>query len=377
MNGNKNIIVKIALLIAISLCGCQGDDMEEDFDKKLEQIYAKNHLPSLSACILTENGIQWTVYKGYANKENEKKADEGTVYHIGSISKLFILTAIMQLEEQGKINLDEDINQYLPIKLRHPNHNNVPITTRMLLTHTTGLSKPGTFNSQNGMWNLFAPDQGPSPSDWIPMYLTPSGSQYDAKLWQSVPPGKYEIYSNIGTCVAAYIVEQISGMDFRQYCSKNIFGPLSMQHTSYNYADLDWNKIALLYDRNGHGSQYFDNRVYASGGVKSTINDLSKFAQCYLNYGIYNGTRILNEATVDKIFKLQNPATGRCLIWQISGGEWYGHIGGLELGASTTLAIHPESKTGFIIFTNAHLGIVNPGGEIYWLIRQKSNEYMD
>jgi CubicO group peptidase (beta-lactamase class C family) len=216
MNGNKNIIVKIALLIAISLCGCQGDDMEEDFDKKLEQIYAKNHLPSLSACILTENGIQWTVYKGYANKENEKKADEETIYHIGSISKLFILTAIMQLEEQGKINLDEDINQYLPIKLRHPNHNNVPITTRMLLTHTTGLSKPGTFNSQNGMWNLFAPDQGPSPSDWIPLYLTPSGSQFDANLWQSVPPGKYEIYSNIGTCVAAYIVEQISGMDFRQ-----------------------------------------------------------------------------------------------------------------------------------------------------------------
>jgi CubicO group peptidase (beta-lactamase class C family) len=286
-------------------------------------------------------------------------------------------TAVMQLEEQGKINLDEDINMYLPIAFRHPNFPNEPITTRMLLTHRAGLSWPKSYDPWNGMWNQFDRDQGPSPSEWVPQFLIPSGTNYDPALWKPIRPGDYEFYSNIGICVAAYIVEAISEQNFRDYCKEHIFMPLEMLQTSYNYSDLYLEEIAVMYDRGNIPSYFFDNRVYASGGVKSTVKDLSRFAACYLNKGKLNNKQILKEPTVNKILEIQNQVTGRCLVWEAYPGDWYGHTGGLDLGTTTSLAIHPRSGVSMIIFTNTPSRSVTPGGDIFSAIRRKANEFID
>jgi CubicO group peptidase (beta-lactamase class C family) len=283
----------------------------------------------------------------------------------------------MQLEEQAKINLDEDINTYLPVDFRHPDFPNVPITTRMLLTHTAGLSWPQSYDGNKGMWNQFEPDQSPLPSEWIPEYLIPSGMHYDASLWKPVKPGTHEFYSNIGICVVAFLVEQISGKNFREYCKDCIFTPLGMHSTSYNYADLNWDKIAFMYDSKGIGTAYFDNRVYASGGAKTTVRDLSLFAMCYINKGELDGQRIMKETTVNRMLEVQNQASGLCLTWESFLGNWFGHTGGLLLGATSNFMIHPDSKMGIIIFTNTQNGLILPGGDIYWLIKQKANEYID
>lgn len=368
----------IVIVIAFFLqYGCQKETTQKNVDDEIDQVYNNSYLPSLSACVFTENGIEWEKYLGYADLVKGIEVTEETVYHIGSISKLFVVTAIMQLEEQGKLNLDDDINTYVPINFRNPYFPENPITIRMLLTHTASMVKPGTYNSLNGMWNLFDPDMGPPPSEWVPEFLIPNGINYDVNLWLHNQPGDYEVYSNIGACVAAYVVEELTQKNFREYCKQNIFIPLEMNSTSYNYADLNWDKIAVMYSKSGNGSNYLDNRVYPSGGAKSTLIDLSHFAICYMNKGIYNGTRILTDESVNKILEIQNQASGKCLMWNIYFGDWYGHTGGLELGTATTLTIHLESKTGLIIFTNAHEGTVNPGGEIYWLIRQKANEYIN
>ena len=95
-----------------------------------------------------------------------------------------------------------------------------------------------------------------------------------------------------------------------------------------------------------------------------------------MNGGTLNNQQILKERTIDKILEIQNEASGRCLVWKASLGDWFGHTGGLVLGTATTLAIHPNSKTAIIIFTNTHSGLVVPGGDIYWLIRQKANEHI-
>ncbi|NND07768.1 MAG: beta-lactamase family protein [Saprospiraceae bacterium] len=376
MKSECRVYIAITLSACIILAGCQKEAIRIDIDAKLEQLYITGNLPSLSTCIFNEDGIQWQRHLGYADQEKRIEVDGETMYHIGSISKLFIVTAIMQLEEQGLLHLDEDINNYLPILFRHPQFPDIPITARMLLTHTSGLSKPGMFNSQNGMWNPFEADMGPPPSEWVPQYLITNGGNFDSHLWQLTEPGTFENYSNIGTCVAAYIVEELSGQDFRTYCKEHIFIPLNMHSTSYNYADLDRDGIALLYDKQGKASTHFDNRVYAAGGIKSTLEDLSYFALCYLNDGTYDGTRIIHEASVRSALEIQNMASGKCLLWNEYLGGWYGHTGGLELGTATTLFIHPDTKIGFIIFTNTHDGIVNPGGEIFWLIKNKTSEYL-
>jgi CubicO group peptidase (beta-lactamase class C family) len=365
------------LTLLILITGCERAVEFHDVEAEMQQLFTDHNLPSLAALVVNDGTVVWSRHYGYSNQEKQILVDGETVYHIGSISKLFIVTAIMQLEEQGKIDLDEDINTYLPVAIRHPDFPDIPITAKMLLTHRAGISWPQSYDGEQGMWNNFDPDQGPPPSEWVPQYLIPSGPRYDASLWKPIRPGAYEFYSNIGTCVLAYLVEQISGENFRDYCKKHIFLPLNMPNTSYSYADLQGTNIALLYNRQKVGSAYFDNRVYPAGGAKSTVRDLSRFAMCYMNGGILDGTRILREASVNQILTVQNPATGRCLLWNAHLGAWRGHTGGLILGTATTLLIHPPSKTALVIFTNAHSGSVHPGGDIFWLVKQKANEYIE
>jgi CubicO group peptidase (beta-lactamase class C family) len=373
----KHIIHLLWVLTAFSLLSsCEKEIVQHDADMEIQQIMQEYGLPSVSTCVIKDTGIVWSRFYGFSDKQKQIEASDQTIYHIGSISKLFIVTALMQLEEKGLIDIDADVNNYLPIVFRHPAYPDVPITSRILLTHRAGLAWPQSYDGEAGMWAPFEPDKGPPPSEWVPEYLIPSGTKYDPSLWKPVKPGSHEFYSNIGTCVLAYVVEAISGQNFRDYCMDHIFVPLEMHNTSYNYADLDWDQIAVMYQTETIYTKAFDIRVYPSGGLKTTVLDLSRFAMAYMNKGILNGNRLLEESTIDKILEIQNEASGRCLIWQASFGGWVGHTGGLVLGTSTTLEIHPESKTAFIIFTNTHSSLVIPGNEMYGLIKQKANEFI-
>ena len=372
----RHMVRSIAgIFILALLLGCEEDLIIYNVDLEIQQLMTEYNLPSVSACVIKEQEIVWSHSSGYSNIEDRKAASETTIYHVGSISKLFVVTAIMQLEEQGLIDIDKDISHYLSHKFRHPGFKEIPISTRMLLTHRSGLAWPKSYNSTMGMWNEFEPDHAPSPSEWIPQFLVPDGENYNASLWKSIKPGEYEFYSNIGTCVIAYLVEALTSMNFREYCKEHIFKPLNMHNTSFNYADLDQHQIARMYGNEGDSRSAFDNRVYAAGGLKTTILDLSHFAMSYLNGGYFDGVRILKESTIGKILQIQNEASGRCLIWKAVLGDWFVHTGGLELGAASTLEINRESKIALLIFTNTHSSLVYPGNRIHSLVRQKANEY--
>ncbi len=369
----------LAVLLALPLlpAGCDKEVPARDTDAELAELMDRHRLPSLAACVVKGDAMAWSLYDGHADLEEGRMADDQTIYHIASVSKLFIVTAVMQLAEDGLLDLDRDVSAYLPYAFRHPDHPGTPITLEMLLNHTAGLAWPKSYDSQQGMWNQHDPDQGPPPSEWVPQFLVHAGDHYDPALWKPVAPGTHEFYSNLGTCVAACIVETVSGMNFRDYCQDHIFGPLGMQRTSYWYGGLDWDRMARLYDRQHCRSEYFDNRIYPSGGAKTTIPDLARFVSCILNRGSLDGTEVLSAASVDQMLTLRNPASGRCLAWKAYLGGWYGHTGGLDRGAATTLALHPESRTGFLIFTNTQSAAVHQGGDIFWLIRQHANSLMD
>ncbi len=142
-------------------------------------------LPSVAACVINDNSIVWQQSYGYANRETQVSASIETIYHVGSISKLFVATSVMQLEEQGILNIDEDINNYIPISIRNPNFPEVPITARMLLSHTAGIAWPQYYYEALGLWEHFDPDQAPPPSEWVPQYLIPSGQSYNPSTWKN------------------------------------------------------------------------------------------------------------------------------------------------------------------------------------------------
>src|SRR5215467_4771549 len=155
--------------------------------------------------------------KGYGYADLEKKkpvSPQDTLFRPGSISKLFTWTAIMQLYEQGKLDLDRNVNDYLDFKI--PDAFGKPITLKNIMTHTPG------FEEQ--VKDLFTNDAAkPNLGEYLKAHIPK----------RIYPPGTVPAYSNYATAVAGYIVQRVSGRPFEEYVSENIFKPLNMTHSTF------------------------------------------------------------------------------------------------------------------------------------------------
>ncbi|MCW8823426.1 MAG: beta-lactamase family protein [Ignavibacteriaceae bacterium] len=373
---------KIKLLIAILLilflsntCSVIDPDVVEftDFDSEISKEMSSYQIPSISACVIKNDEMVWIKYYGNSTVNNSLP-DSETIYPVASVSKTIIVTAVMQLFEQELIDLDADINNYLPISIRNPNYPDNKISARMLLTHTSGLAWPVDDYEVPGFYNYYPLDSAPPLSEWIPQYVLPGGSHYVNAVWKNTVPGERELYSNIGTAVLGYLVEVISGMDFNTYCTQNIFTPLEMNSTSYAYSDLNMNNVVNIYWDNYQQIEHYRQLHFPAQSLKTTIEDYSHLLIMCMNGGDYNGTRILQEGTTEQILQLHNPASGRCLIWKMTVGGWYEHQGG-EPGVAAQVEFHPEKKVGLIIFSNKRTGQVYAGNKIHAMIRRIANGY--
>ena len=177
------------------------------------------HIPGASVALV--RGDQVIFAKGYGYADIEKRQPvvaNQTLFRIGSVSKLFIWTAVMQLWEEGKLDLDADVNTYLK-DFQIPATYSEPITLKNLMTHTPGFEDLATDG------RLFVNNS----SDIMPLgkYLK------DRMPARIRPPGEVTAYSNYGSALAAYIVAQVSGMPYDEYVEKNILLPLGMRNTTF------------------------------------------------------------------------------------------------------------------------------------------------
>jgi len=368
--------ILIALLLLLNnTCSVIDPDVESfsDFDGEIQKEMSENQIPSLSVCVIKDDQIVWEKHYGNSAVSNSLP-DSESIFPTASVSKTIIVTAVMQLYEEGLIDLDADINNYLPFSLRNPNYPELIITIRHLLTHTSGLAWPVDDYEVPGFYDYYPLDSAPPLNEWIPQYVLPNGSHYVNAVWKNTVPGERELYSNIGTAILGYLVEVISGTDFNSYCRQNIFIQLGMENTSFAYADLDMNKVVNIYWENYQQIEYYRQLAFPAGSLKSTMEDYSHLLIAYMNGGIYNGTRILQENTINQILEIHNPASGRCLIWEKSVGDWYGHAGG-EPGVGAQVEFHPEDKVGLIIFSNKRNGSVYLGNKIHAMIRRIAENY--
>lgn len=375
MNKIIFIITALLLFLIINTCSVIDPDVESfsDFDGEIQKEMTQNQIPSLSACVIKDDRIVWQKHYGNSAVSNSTP-DSESIYPIASVSKTIIVTAVMLLYEQGLINLDADINDYLPFSLRNPNYPDQIITIRHLLTHTSGLAWPVDDYEVPGFYDYHPYDSAPPLNEWIPEYVLPNGNHYVNAVWKNTVPGERELYSNIGTAILGYIVEIVSGTDFNSYCRQNIFEPLEMHSTSYAYSDLDMDKVVNIYLGNYQRIEYYRQLHFPAESFKTTIEDYSHLLIAYMNMGIYNGTRILQESTIIQILQVNNPASGVCLIWNKSLGDWYGHSGG-EPGVGSQVEFHPENKVSLMIFSNKRNSSVYIGNKIHAMVRRIASNY--
>ncbi len=221
---------------------------------------------------------------GYANVAKKTPVDPATtLFRPGSISKLFTWTAVMQLQEQGKLDLDKDINAYLDFKI--PEAFGKPITLKNLMTHT-----PGFEESIKGLMT-YDPAKKLSLEEalkvWVPTRI--------------FPPGEVPAYSNYGAALAGYIVQRVSGEPFETYVERHIFLPLGMRHSSFEQPL----PTALTADMSqGYKAASGDPKAFEivfmspAGALSAAGLDISRFMIAHLSNGSYQGAQILKPATV-------------------------------------------------------------------------------
>ncbi|MHA2601155.1 MAG: serine hydrolase domain-containing protein [Candidatus Thorarchaeota archaeon SMTZ1-83] len=303
-------------------------------DDQISDIMEQHHIPSTTVAVVRNNSIIWS--KGYGEQQ---RLD--LIYMIASVTKTFTATAIFQLYERGLIDLEGDVNDFLPFSFRHPNYTQTPITFRMLLQHTSGLSKDSDMYWYGVMADVLQQLGWENPCEWLPYpywieeYLTSNGSLYEPAVWTSNEPGTNRFYSNFGYDVLGYLVEQITGQPIWEYLEENVFDPLGMHSTGYNYTEFDVAQLAIPHiymfemDPTSTGNKaypHYSTLNYGCGGLRSNIFDLAKFLLVFLHDGVSNGTRILEEDTLRTMESLQ---TAWLAPWDplIQWGGWGGTEG--------------------------------------------------
>ncbi len=228
---------------------------------------------SFSTAVFAEDEILYEGAFGYADRENGIAADADTVYEWGSISKTLIWVSVLQLWEQGRIDLETDIREYLPENFLRKLKYDDPITMLNLMNHNAGWGE--------NVWAFQTDDEAKVKSL--------AETLQDTEPAQVYRPGEVSSYSNYGAALAGYVVECITGQSFHEYVYENIFTPLGMEHTSLLPAhnDNEWvyeqRQKTMCYTNTGMtwvaaGPQLAYVTPYPAGAATGTITDLAIYA---------------------------------------------------------------------------------------------------
>ena len=373
---DKANLKQLALWVLIQLFMCTpdavGQPSPEVVDDFIMEYIRDNHVPGMACCIIKDGEMVWSGAYGYGNIGKNIPMEIDGIMNIASISKTFTAVAAMQLWEKGLISLDTDINDYLPVSIRNPNHPEIPITVFQILTHTSSITDSDIYGESYAIG-----DPAISLKEWIVNYLTPEGRFYNAEdNFNPLKPGAHNEYSNVAFGLLGYLIEEISEMAFNEFCRKNILSPLGMDRSGWFIHEIDtsnhitpysyiWD-VALLKDYPKQNLRSVSDNCalslysfpnYPDGLLRTSVRELSKFLIAIINKGTYNDARILKASTIDKMLSLQlenNHTQGLCWENKPSLSLW-GHSGG-DPGVATHMFFNPETGIGIITFQNNNQG---------------------
>jgi len=259
-------------------------DFETFLDALIPSQLRNRNIAGAVVSVVKDGQVLFQKGYGYADFEAKKPVlPDKTLFRPGSISKLFTATAVMQLVEQGKLELDRDVNGYLDFAI--PKTYPDPVTLRQLLTHTAGF--------EDTLKNLFVAHE----SDLKPLrtYLV---NQMPARIF---PPGKVPSYSNYGFTLAGYIVERVSGERFERYIENHILKPLRMTNSTFDQPlppqlAPQMSKGYLNASKKPREFEFV--QAAPAGALSTTATDMTRFMLAFLQDGSVDGVAILKPETV-------------------------------------------------------------------------------
>ena len=351
---------RIIFLSVISICifGC-CEKKESDnnivtnarFSSIKDSISTKidnGDIPSLSVAVIENDEIIWMESFGYADKENRIKASPNTIYGIASISKPVTATGIMKLYENGKIDLDADIESYLEdIQLKYYVSDSNKVSCRNLLSHTSGL--PMHFQ-------YFYDDDA---------VAIPSMRQTIEKYGIVVnPPSSKYVYANLGYGILGEVIAEITGKSFNDYMTEKIFIPMGMTQTTIDISSKTKSKLARPYDIKGNLIPFSFSDTPGAGNVSTTIQDLVQFGRFHLGNDTENNAPLLRKNTIQSMQTGQyadnsNERNTYGLGWFVNDTDYkykmVYHAGGMD-GIDAMIRLLPEKNIVVAAISNQYTG---------------------
>jgi len=360
--------------------------IDEKFTEKFEPLIADElstlKIGGLAVAIVHEKGIVYSQGFGARDLEKSLPADPDTIFAIGSVTKSFVCVAIQQLAEQRKLDIDDSVSKYLPLKLDYENR---PVTLRHLMSHTSGIP------DLSGNTSTYLADSLdiPTPPD---AQLIPFASDNDvyrhingAKEFV-VRPGERFHYNNLGYALLSFIIEEVSGEDFSSYVKKHVLDPLDMKRSTFLVKDLETDEnVAQGYMNKRKGKDrgsvitavpYFEKRTYSgAGGLLSSVRELANYMIMHMHEGSFGRDQILTRDSVQdmQISQLNEESLADQYLSALamSGKGGYGlglfvnedffghrliHHGGSTIGGSADFLFLPDLKLGIVALGNNAIG---------------------
>lgn len=356
-------------------------NVDGDIDTFIQAVMEEAAIPGMGIVVIRNGETELRRAYGFSDVEHQEPVSLDTPFSIASISKPILGIAMLQLAERGQLDLDADINIYLPFHIDNPKVEGEIITARHLATHTSGIGdyyNPSTFAE-----NLDSPV---SLKQHIEALLLADGAKYDSgKYYLPHSPGNIREYSNLGAGVAGLLVESISGTHLTEFSQKNLFHPLGMTNSGWLLSDFNLDDLAVPYDveqcipyvglcadasspiLNAIITKLFNppieykrfisrphagNPQYPDGGVRTSVSDLEKLMHAILGTG--NDENVISRFVRNEMVRKQlSPRVDerQRFFWRDDQQNRPGHKGA-DIGVFTSMRFDLAKKDAVIIVMN-------------------------
>jgi len=363
------VTLNILLLICITGCRTVSPQVQDEYIRNnlnqekhvlfdeyrqaVQKVMAEEEIPGVSIALVDRDGIQWAAGFGYTDKNQKTPVTTETIFAAMSITKVITATAVMFAVQDGAVELDVPIVEYLPgfsVNSRFEENPQNKITLRHLLTHTSGLAFDTTVGNGGEMQNVSFEDHIKSISN----------------TWLRYKVGEKILYSNIGMDLAAYILQVRTGKPYSQYLSERIFKPMNMSNSSTDLTFIRRHPNRAI----GHQPHVKEAPLgivdfyLGAGSVFTNAIDLARFIQFHLNRGRVDQEPILDERFIDMMYTpspllypsegSKGNAVGILRSKSKDGNHQLGHDGG-GLGFCAYMYWYPEYGFGAVIMVNSSL----------------------
>lgn len=352
----KSLALVFSALMTFSLlCSCNAAPKKEEekqysgTHKEIIDAFYEDHKDTAAGMmvgVFDKNGTIYEGYYGYSDIANKTKVDENTVIDWGSTTKTMVWVSVMQLWEQGKIDLEKDVREYLPEGFLTNLRYDKPVRMIDLMNHRAGFQEMYTDMFQRPGVNIKTLEEA---------------LKFDEPE-QVFEPDTITAYSNWGVALAGYIVERVSGQSFADYVHEHIFEPLGMKDSALAPDLMDNKSVRERRDKlvcysgtTPVGSAFYIIQLYPAGSCVSTLKDYIKYGSCFVKdkFPLFEKQETFDYMmTATSYFADTEIARNAHGIWALPYGESvYGH-GGNTQACSSYITFDLKKQIGCVVMTN-------------------------